>query len=184
MRSTLLTFSLVACLFGGSAEAAPILLGQTVQTTYLFPTTSTIFAGPTNSVVGPFVELPNFANLADVDFSDTNIRITLTRNANVNNVAFDGFRFFDIFGTIPNNVNAVLNPSTTYAGFMPSRLAGGDQDTLFVNLANLPGLTGQFISIDLVLTTTPTVPEPATLTLLAGGLATLVARRRHSKRRV
>jgi len=128
------------------------------------------------------VELPSYAGLADVDFSDTNILITLTRNANVNNVAFDGFRFFDIFGTIPN-VNAVLNPTTTYAGFVASRLAGGDQDTLFVNLANLPGLKGQFISIDLVPTVT-TVPEPATLTLVAGGLATLVARRRQSKRRV
>ncbi|HUL75053.1 MAG TPA: PEP-CTERM sorting domain-containing protein [Vicinamibacterales bacterium] len=178
MRSTLLACVTVACLFGGTAEAAPILLGQVVQTTYLFPDTSTVYAAPVNATVGAGVELLNYAGFADIDFSDTNVRITTTRDAGINNVAFDGFRFFDIFGTIPDNLTAVLNPATTYAGFTASRLQGGNADTLFVNVANLPGLRGQIISIDLVPSTVPTVPEPATLALLGGGLATLVARRR------
>lgn len=182
MRTTLLALATVVCLFAGNAQATPILDGQVVQTTYLFPDTSTVFAAPVNATVGAGVELLNYAGFADIDFSDTNIRITTTRDAGINNVAFDGFRFFDIFGTISNNLIAVLNPATTYAGFTASRFAGGDQDTLLVNVANLPGLKGQVISIDLV-ERVATVPEPATLTLLAGGLATLVARRRGSKRR-
>src|SRR2546430_13740331 len=83
-----------------STARASFLDGQTVQTTYLYPSASTVLAGPVNSLVGPGVELANFAGFANIDFSDTNIRITTTRNAGVNNVAFDGFRFTDINGTI------------------------------------------------------------------------------------
>jgi hypothetical protein len=185
MRTTLLALVTVVCLFGGSAEGAPILDGRVVETTYLFPDTSTIFTTPVNATVGAGVELANYAGCCAIDFSNTNIRITLTRNAGINDVAFDGLRFFDIFGTIPNDLDVTLNPATNYAGFDASRLSASG-DTLFVNLANLPGLTGQFISIDLAQSGPggPVVPEPTTLTLLGGGLATLVARRRNSKRRV
>ena len=85
-----------ACLFLVALIApasATLLTGQTIQATYLFPNTGMVFAGPTNAVVGAGIELASFAGLANVDFSDTNILITLTRDAQVNNVTFDGFRF-------------------------------------------------------------------------------------------
>jgi hypothetical protein len=147
--------------------SASLLTGQTVQSTYLFPNTSTIFSGPTNSVVAGGVELVSFAGLANVDFSDMNILITLTRDAGVNNVAFDGFSFFDVNGTIPAITSVSLNGATNYAGFTGSRITF-DADHVFVNVANLPGLNGQEISIDL--NAAAAVPEPGTLSMMVAGM--------------
>jgi PEP-CTERM motif len=182
MRATVFGMVTGVCLFAASAQAAPILDGQVVQTTYLYPNTSTVFdsCGPVNATVGSGVELANFCGLADIDFSNSNILITLTRNAGVNNVLFDGLRFFDVVGTIPDDLIAVLNPATNYAGFTQSRLGGGDADTLLVNLEDLAGLKGQFISIDLV--ETSSVPEPSTVVLLGTALATTQLRRRRMSR--
>ena len=83
-----------------------------------------------------------------------------------------------MFGTIPDNLLAVLNPATTYTGFTENRLAGGDKDTLFVNVANLAGLKGQITSIDLVQPNG--VPEPATIALLGSGLVILLRKRRNA----
>lgn len=150
-------------LFGLTLLVSPVtgatLDGQTVQTTYLFPDTATVFSGPTNAVVAPGVELSNFAGFVNIDFSDTNVLITTTRNAFVNNVSFDGLRFTDINGTIPGVV-VTINAATNYAGFDASRVSLSG-NSLFVNLANLPGLQGQVISLDIT-----AVPEPSDLALV------------------
>lgn len=177
MRAIVLSFMAAACLAATNApvQAAPILAGKTIQTTYLFPDVNTTYCAPVNAVVGAGVELLNYCGFADIDFSDTNVKITTTRNAGINAVAFDGFKFFDVFGAIQDDLNAVVNAATNYAGFTAQRLAGGDKDTLLVNVANLPGLRGQIISIDIV---PAAVPEPVALTLMGTGIAGLVARRR------
>ena len=178
LRRRILPLATILLALCGVAEASPILDGATIQTTYLFPNTGAVFAGPVNSVVGPGVELLNFAGFVNIDFSDTNILITTTRNAGVNNVPFDGLRFFDLLGMVPDNLVATLNPATNYQGFDASRFAGGDANTLFVNVANLPGLQGQVISIDLA-PRVAAVPEPTSLLLLsAGGLGLIATLRR------
>jgi len=162
------------------ADAAPILAGHVIEASYLFPNTSTLYDGPTTATVGAGTELPNFAAFADVDFSDTNILITLRRDAFINDVAFDGFRFFDVSGTIPSFTGALLNPATNYTGLNAARLTF-DANTIFLNVANLAGLNGQVISIDLA-AAAETVPEPSSLLLLGTGLLGLVHRQRRKQR--
>ena len=111
---------------------ATLLTGQTIQTTYLFPDTSTIFAGPTNSIVGPGVELSNFALFADIDFDDTSIFIVANRDAQINGVTFDGLKFADINIVIPAFTNVVLDISFAFFGSM------GTQNARAQSHVNLP----------------------------------------------
>jgi hypothetical protein len=165
---TIGTLSLVAIAMVSPVQAA-LLNAQTIETSYRFPDTLTLFGSPVNSVVGAGLELANFVGFVDIDFSDTNILITARRDAGVNNVAFDGLRFTDINNLIPAFTGVTLNALTNYAGFDASRVTF-DANTILVNVANLPGLNGQIISIDLSSGATA-VPEPsATLGLLAAAL--------------
>ncbi len=173
MFQLLKAFVFVGSLLWLLAPAEAVLLtDQTVQTTYLFPDTSTIFAGPTDSIVGAGVELTNFAGLADVDFSDTNIFITANRDAAINAVAFDGLQFADVNGTIPAFTSVTLNAVTNYAGLNATRVSF-DTDHIFLNLVGLPGQAGQVISLD-INPLAATVPEPSTWLLLATGFASLL----------
>ena len=160
--------TILAALF--SALVAPAhasLIGETIQTQYLFPNTSTIFSGPISTVVAPGSELLNFASFATIEFSATNILIVLTRNAQLNNVAFDGLEFSDVN---PAFQGVTLDPATNYAGFTSSRISS-DAKTIFVNLEDLPGLTGQRISIDVGASA---VPEPGYSFVLATVLFALL----------
>jgi hypothetical protein len=132
------------------------------------PNTSAVLAGPNNTVVGPGLEFGSYAGLANIDISDTNILITLTLDAALNNVAFDGFRFFDVNGTIPAITSVTLSAATNYAGFTASRVTF-DADTIFVNVENLPGLNGQKISLDLNASTA--VPEPGAFVVVGAAFA-------------
>lgn len=151
---------LVTLAAGAGAIAVParasLLAGQTVEVTYLFPNTGTIFTAPVD-VVGPAGTLTNYANFMNISLSDTNILITTTRNAVQNNVAFDGLRFVDVNGNIPNFTSVALDAATNYAGFTASRITTSAH-TIFVNVENLPGLNGQVISLDIG--GSASVPEP------------------------
>lgn len=154
---------------------ADLLVGQTLRVAYLYPDTVTTYAGPTD-VVGPAGTLSNFAGFVDLAFSDTNILITADRNAGINHVSFDGLEFVDLNGNIPNFTNVTVDGATNYAGFDSSRVSVAAH-TIFVNVAALPGLQGQIISLDIG--APAAVPEPNSLILIGSVLLILfVASRR------
>ncbi|MBZ5609411.1 MAG: PEP-CTERM sorting domain-containing protein [Acidobacteriia bacterium] len=150
---------------------ADLLAGQTIEVTYLFPTTGTIFSAAMD-IVGPAGTLSNFAGFADIAVSDTNILITTTRDAGVNNVAFDGFEFVDLNGNIPNFTNVTLDGATNYAGFDASRITIA-ANTIFVNVEDLAGLKGQIISLDIG-GEAQAVPEPSSVLLVGAVLLAFV----------
>jgi hypothetical protein len=160
-----LLWALLVLFFAACGSQAQTLNGETITTTYLFPDTGTIYSGPQDTVVpGSII---NFADFATITFSANNILITTNRDAGVNNVAFDGFEFSDtndIFNTV------LLDPTTNYAGLTSSRVTF-NSGQIFVNVANLPGLDGQTILLDINGSSAPT-PELGTILLtLSGALA-------------
>ena len=167
MKMLLLTGGLFLLLLTPSLASAQALTGETITTTYYFPDLSSVYyLGPATDTVVPG-GISNFADFADITFSSNNILITTNRNAGINAVSFDGFVFYD-----PNGIFAsvTLDPSTNYAGFDASRLTF-NADKIFVNVADLAGLSGQTISLDI------NTPEPETLLLFASGLLVILGRK-------
>ena len=155
-----------------AAAHAALAVGNAVSATYLFPTTSSVLSGPI-TVSGPAGSISSFANILDIAFTDTSISLTLTQNAGVNNVAFDGVEFIDLNGALHFDSFGVDQAATNYAQFTVSRLSH-TPDTLFLNIVGLPGLSGQKI----VLAVNP-IPVPAAIWLLGSALGGLGYIRRH-----
>ena len=189
-RSLKYVISFAASLISLSSPVRATLLdGQTVATTYFRGTApdTTSQIGPVKSVVGPGGELTNFAGYLDIDFSDTNILITATADANPLGY-FEEIRFFDVNGTIPTIAGVTLDPATNFTGLNASDIIF-NADTITVNLTTLAGLQGQIISLDLNGGAPPVggptgVPEPwpAALFGLGIGLLSLRLVRRPSSR--
>ena len=159
--------------------AAPVLDGQTIQTTDFHGTApdATLIIGPVSSVVGAGTELTGFGweEFLNIDFSDTNILITAATDQPFG--FLEVVRFFDAIGNIPSLTDISVNPSTNYSGFDATRISSFNSDLIQINLTGLNGLQGQQISLDL--TAAPTqVREPATIWLLVVSMAMLIAWRR------
>lgn len=149
---------------------AALSSGNAIEVTYLYPNPSTVYAGPV-TVTGA-TSLNSFAGILNIGFSDTSIVMTLTVNAGINGVAFDGLKFTDVNGSLPFNSLALDTAATNYAQFSASRISH-QGSSIFINLVDLPGLAGQSIVIS-------AVPEPETWAMLLAGLGLVgfAARRR------
>lgn len=173
--------TVVGLIFGFAASipamAVPSLIGDTVTADYLFPNNGTVFSTE-NVVVGAGVEItcpgsgfgvgvcPAFSTAATIDIGALSIRLDQVGGSSYSAGAFNGMSFSGLdFGD-----------GSIVTGFaLTTNLAGLDAgDISFTNNSisyNAQGLDfpqNYFIQLDL---TVSAVPEPATLALLALGLA-------------
>ncbi|MCH7615578.1 MAG: PEP-CTERM sorting domain-containing protein [Nitrospinae bacterium] len=155
----------------GQANATPLLNGQVIETTLLFPDTSTApFGSQTDTVVAGVEIADAFGQgVTSIDFSDTNIKFTALNDDTLLSATFNGFRFFDVNGTITPWAVSINLGQTNVPGFDNTRLTF-DENTIFANFESLVISTGQMVSLDL-----RPVPEPSTMFLMASGLAGLAA---------
>jgi hypothetical protein len=129
-------------------------------------------------VVGPGVELPGFGDetfpplpeLVDIDISDRQILMTLLIDQPF---AFgETFHIIDARDTIDTIQAVLINPATNWAGFNSFRV-GTTGERITVDVAQLAGLQGQQILVDVV-------PEPASAVLLMTAIAAVTLGGRRS----
>ncbi len=172
-----------------SAASAIDFLGETVQYTWLYPDLNGgTLEGPFTAVVGAGPEFTLFnQSFIPVDVSATNITITwdLTSSPQFTPATFNGPRFFDILGTIPSITGVTINAATTLPGFNSS-LIFFDADTIRMNFQGIQLQAGRTVlSVDVQfgqVNADPTVPEPASMFLVGGGVLAAVAKARRRRK--
>lgn len=173
---TLVLVSLLAPL----AQGQILFDGQTVQGSYLWSTIDTVISGPTTAVVGAGVEFPStLDSMFNLDISDSNLHATYNYTSGWTGGPFNGFRIFDVNGTIPAFSSVAINGATNMVGFDSSRITF-DADNIWVNWQNLDFDLSTVVSLD-VNGGGSEVLEPSTMLLMGLGLTGLVVSRRRFK---
>ena len=130
---------------------ADLLAGKVVATMSFHGSApdTTLTVGPTNSLVGPGVELEGFGwtGFLNIDFSDTSILITA--NAPQPFGYLEILRFSDVKGTIPDFTGVTVSAATNWAGFDPSKISRLSANVIDINLTGLQGQQGQQILLHL-----------------------------------
>lgn len=177
----------IACVVGALGAAllprlaSAQLTGVTLGGEYRFPDAATVLQDLGTAVVGPGVEFTAIGQLqADVGDASLTIRgIPGTGPVALLPTGFSGFRIYDVGGTAPDFLSVTLNGATNVPGFDIGRVTWNG-DEILVNLQDLVLLPGQAAVLTLGFGPTTTVPEPATVALVATGLlgVATTARRR------
>lgn len=162
---------ILAALGAGAAQAG--MDGHTIGAQYLLPDIGTVNNDHGTAVVGPGVEF--FLGDVSQDLSDS--QITLSRAVGISFVtagSFNGWRYYDALGTMPDITGVTVNGSSTFPGFDNSRITF-DANNIWLNFANLSNSDFSAV-VDVQM---GVIPEPSTYALMAVGLLgiALTARR-------
>jgi hypothetical protein len=169
-RNLLLAGAVLAAALGATAAQAAIAVGDTIDITYLYPDTSSVYQDNSTTFTGAGTTLPIiYTGTASFDADS----ITLTQNNNwaYNPASFNGVKLTDL--TNPNAFNGwgVL-PSTTMTGFSESSSGG----SLYVNWQGVNTFTGATVVLGAA------VPEPATWAIMLLGVAAIGAAMRSGRK--
>jgi hypothetical protein len=172
------TCAFAALLLSAVPMAQAQFLGRTVEVAHLYPNTSSQFTGaglPVNLVAGTGIEIPDYGSGAlAMDIADTSISLLIFAGLNAlpgdgGPNSFDGFRFADASGAIPDIVGASVGSATDMPGFGASRLSF-DANHVYIDLEGLSaGPSSRSVVIDVLFASAP-VPEPGSLPLFVLGL--------------
>lgn len=168
------TLGVLAAGLLASAPALAGFIGHQVTAQYYFPDLSTPWLSDGPAIAGAGVEFSNIAGwtLQNVDFSDTNIRLTYEPGWSLaGHGTFDGYVFSDLTGA---DIVGVTLESTNLPGLSSTNLSfNGNQ--VFLNTLGLGSWgANTYVSIDVQFAEpSAAVPEPGALGLAALGLLAL-----------
>jgi hypothetical protein len=155
---------------GGATAQAAIAIGDTIDITYHFPDSSTVYQDNQTTFAGDGTTLP-IIYTGTATF-DSNL-ITLTQNAgwSYTPAAFNGVQLSDL--TNPGAFAGWgVRPSSTMTGFSESASGG----SLYVNWEGVTTFDGATVVLG------PGVPEPATWAMMLLGVGAIGAVARRQRR--
>lgn len=160
---------LVLALAMGATQVKAGLMNDTVNGTYFFPDTGTVFSNQGNQVVNPtasFTFLTGLPNVT-VNVSDTSILATFDNPGSYTAGTFNGYVITDLTHSLISGLSLVTNVSGMDAGRVSFT-----NDSVSVNLQGLKMSTDSSILLNLNFGQT-SVPEPSSLVLGSSGLLML-----------
>jgi hypothetical protein len=156
------------------SPASALLLGDTVQADYLFPTQTSVFQTLGTATVTPTALFNSFGQTNYLVTDDT-LQITNVFRSDVTfqSAVFNGVEITDLTNAPITGVT--VDPATNLAGFSAADV-NFDASHIFVNLQSLVTTPTTLVQLDISGTTA--IPEPDTLALLAIGIFSLFSLRR------
>lgn len=173
-RLTLLAATAIATVF--SAPASALLVGNSVGIQYLFPDITTVYEDLGSNLVGTDGPTP-FTGYFDFSFTDATATASAFQFASSwTTTSFNGFRLYDLNGTIDAISSVTINPVSNMAGLNASRITF-DANNIYVNWNGLNFDQNTVVTLNI----NGAVPEPASWAMMIGGFGLVGAAMRRRK---
>ena len=160
------------------SPASALLLGDTVQADYLFPTQTSVFQTLGTATVTPTALFNSFGQ-TNYLVTDNTLQITNVFRSDVTflSAVLNGVEITDLTNALITGVT--VDPATNLVGFSAADVSF-DASHIFVNLQSLVTTPTTLVKLD-ISGTAPPIPEPDSLALLAIGIFSLsLLRRRYT----
>ena len=156
--------TMLGALGAGQASAATLdLTGQRIGIEYYFPTRDDRYSETQTNTVG--VDGPsNVVGYFDLSFTGTTASVNFLYDVTWTSAAFNGFRLFDIDGTIPDFVATIGAGSAIGASALT-----GDANNAYLNWQGANFTPQSTVTINFA-AAAGAVPEPATWAMMIGGI--------------